>query len=469
MTTHTSKLSKLLACTIGVYSLSSCGWVDSTGTQVNETTGVAQLSINQPLEAVENTALIAELEGEGSSLRNWTWTLNNKNEINRCAGMNGFDINHAQTTIADACTTQTECTIGISESDSNGDTRFNIRIPELKSPMAISYSLTTPNVDGDALSRSQLICAVPINEAPQAVDDSYIARGNNTLIVKATDSNNLLSNDLDDIDFRNLPLHIAITPVRAPLYATQFRLNSNGGFTYQAMADAPVNSSGHTEDSFEYAVSDGIHTASAIVSITTVGSNELPVQLQQIPDIVFSAADGLTDAHVRQIDLSGYFMDPDGDNLTFLSGDFGSALGLTLSEQGVIQADASTQDVNQWRATVRVSDGLESTEATFVVTVRIPDSIKNLADNKQPTATDIKNMRFSGIVRYDVSAAFSDPDEDDQLTYSARGLPAGFQIRADGVIEGLVDASNQGRWFVRVIAEDGYGGSATDGFNLILN
>lgn len=333
----------------------------------------------------------------------------------------------------------------------------------------MSYDLSTMRKDGDILTRRQLLCGVSINEAPQAFDDSYIVQRNTVLVVDAENSDNLLSNDQDDTDFRNLQLKVVITPVKAPLYAAQFSLDSQGGFIYQTSSDAPINGSGYTEDSFLYAITDGMHTVTARAFIKTFETNEGPEQLQRIPDIVFIAADSVNDSQVSQMDLSAYFWDPDGDSLTFQSSDFQSTLGLTLSTEGILTADASILDVNQWRATVQANDGVESTESSFVVTVRIPDTLKIPGGNRQPTVTDIKNKRFTGVFRYDISTFFTDLDKDDQLTFTARDLPIGIQIRADGVIEGTADASNQGRSLVQVTAEDGYGGSVTDSFNLRLN
>ena len=292
------------------------------------------------------------------------------------------------TSLYEACTSQTDCSILINESDYMSSTQFTITMPELKSPLAMSYSITTTGNDEAIITRQQLLCGVSINEAPQAVDDNYSVQRNSALIVDAGDYNNLLSNDLDDTDFRNTKLQIVGAPVSEPLYAASFNLDAHGGFIYQALTEAPVNSSGDVEDSFAYATTDGIHTVTAQVFITTFDANEAPERLQQIPDLVFSATDGLSDSHVRQVDLSQYYWDPDGDSLTFQSNDFESTDGLTLSTKGIL---------------------------------------------------------------------------------TAQGLPNGVQIRADGVIEGTVDASNQGRSFVKVTAEDGYDGLVTDGFNLTLN
>jgi len=101
--------------------------------------------------------------------------------------------------------------------------------------------------------------------------------------------------------------------------------------------------------------------------------------------------------------------------------------------------------------------------------MRVSDSLKDIRNNDQPTVSDIKNRAFSGEFAYDVSEFFNDKDILDQLTFTAVGLPSGVQIRADGVIEGESNPSNQGRWFVRVTAEDGFGGQVDDGFLLTLN
>ena len=469
MTATTRKTFQLLACAIGLVTLTACGWVDSKGVQSVTVANTDGLRNAQPLTITENTSVNAELVGEGSELAGWTWTPDNKNEIYRCAGINGFDIDHAVTSINDACTSQTNCTITISESKSENETQFAVTVPELKAPLAISYNVTTTRDDGAFINRQQLLCAIPINEAPQALDDNYVARRNTTLVVNAQDPDSLLANDTDDTDFRNSALRVVTTPVKAPLYASDFSLNADGGFIYQASADAPADSAGLTEDYFEYSITDGVHVVNAIAYIKSIDSNKGPKQLQQIPDVVFTADDGETNAHIRQIDLSQFFHDADGDNLSFVSENFKSTFGLTLSLDGVLTADASILDVNQWRATVKASDGIESAEASFVVTVRLPESIKLTGDNDSPTVTDIKNSSFTGEFAYDVSIFFNDSDEDDQLTFTARGLPAGIQIRADGVIEGTVANNNKGSSFVQVTAEDGYGGLVVDGFNLILN
>ena len=103
MTATTRKTFQLLACAIGLVTLTACGWVDSKGVQSVTVANTDGLRNAQPLTITENTSVNAELVGEGSELAGWTWTPDNKNEIYRCAGINGFDIDHAVTSINDAC------------------------------------------------------------------------------------------------------------------------------------------------------------------------------------------------------------------------------------------------------------------------------------------------------------------------------------------------------------------------------
>jgi len=460
---------RLLAYTIGLSSLTACGWVDSTGTQGVNFTGNGELRNAHPISLTEDTSVSAKLVGEGSSLHNWTWTPGFIDERARCDELDGFDADISRTTLESACSNADSCEVSISEITSNGATAFQIKMPKLNAPVALSYSVSTVRDDGAIVTRQQPLCGLSINEAPEPQDDEYIVRRSAVRIVDANDPDNLLSNDHDDSDIRNFELRVLTTPVKAPEFAKQFSLNANGGFTYEVSPDAPIGESGVTEDSFSYAITDGLHTVQANVVLTIVEQNEAPEQFQQIPDVVLTAYNGSDDSHLRRIDISQFFWDPDNDSLSFESAEIDANEGLSLESNGYLISSATEQDVGQWRATVIASDGIEKVSGEFVITVRMPVNYKNIDENTQPTVTDIRNRTFNGTFKYDVTEFFTEADIDDQLTYTAVGLPAGIQIRADGVIEGSVTAANTGRWFVRVTAEDGYGGLVTDGFLLILN
>jgi len=361
------------------------------------------------------------------------------------------------------------CSVDVEEIATANAIEFKISMPQLRAPVALSYNISATREDGATVTRQQTLCGISVNEAPVAENDDYVINRQSAKVVVSTDLDNLLNNDYDDDDVRNSSLTINTTPVKAPLYASQFILGHDGGFLYQPAANLPVNASGFTEDSFVYSITDGIHTVEAIVNIKITDTNVRPELTQQIPDTIFASSNGLDNSHLRQVDLAQYFVDPDGDKLTFTLDETSLNFGLFISNEGVLRSDAMLDNVNQWRATVSASDGIESISANFVATVRESDSLKDIRNNNEPTAGDISNSTFSGEFEYDVSVFFDDEDILDKLTFTAVGLPSGTQIRADGVIEGVASSVNEGRWFVRVTAEDGFGGSVNDGFMLILN
>lgn len=452
-----------------VSSLSACGWVDSTGTQVADFTGTAGLRNAQPIVVTEQTTVNASLIGEGSTLANWDWILEDKDARSSCHGMNGFDENFAETSLADACADSGTCALNIEEINSESGTQFSINMPTLKAPVALSYSLTATRDDGATVRREQVLCGVSINEAPVAENDAYTVRINSTKIVNGADIDNLLNNDSDDNDIRNSALRVITTPVTRPLYASQFQLESDGGFTYVVSETAPLNDNGFLDDTFTYAVTDGFHTVEAQATIKIIDTNEPPVQLLQLPDVVLTSDNGVDESHKRTLNIAQYFVDPDGDELTFSSDELPPTALVALTSDGFLNSEASSKDVNQRRIVINATDGKESVSGSFVLTIRLPDLLKDMENNAIPTVTDIKNRIFTGEFTYDVSPFFSDKDAEDLLTYTAINLPAGLQIRADGVIEGEVNASNQGRWFIVVTADDGYGGTVDDGFLLVLN
>ena len=463
------KPTQYIICSVALSTLTACGWVDSTGTQATEFTTNEELRIAQAIAVNEQTTVIADLVGEGSNLTGWTWLEGDTDVRQQCTSLNGFDNDYAQAALTNACTNNDECSIEIKELSTETGTQFSIKMPTLKAPIALSYTFSTSHGDGTIVNREQVFCGISINEAPIAKNDSYTIRLNSAKIVYADDSDNLLSNDSDDDDVRNNELSVLATPVTAPLYASQFSITSDGGFSYQPSPDVTFNDAGFIEDTFTYAVTDGLHTAEAQVNIKIIDTNEPPQQITQLPDVVLVASNNEDNSHLRSLDLARYFSDPDGDELSFTSDDFTSASSIALSSTGILSSDATLDDVGQKRILLNADDGKESVNGMFVLTVRIPASLKDLDANHSPTVTDISNRSFSDQFSYDVSVFFNDADAQDQLTFIAHSLPAGLQIRADGVIEGEVDSSNMGQWFVSVTADDGYGGIISDGFRLTLN
>ena len=463
-----------LACALLLVTATGCGWVDSTGAQGTvvspSANAINTLRNAQPLGLIEETSLTAELEGEGAELENWSWLPEDTNVDTRCASINGFDTSLAASSLTDACTNADECTVAIDESRGEDVTRFTLRMPKLRAPVALSYQLTTTRDDGAQVMRQQLLCGLSMNEAPLATDDEYLAPRNELRIVSPQDADNLLANDQDDDDVRNQPLQVLTTPVTAPLFATQFSLDSDGGFIYQPIDDLPDSDSGFIEDSFVYAITDGLHTVNATAVVRIVDGNRSPQRIQRIPDVTLTASTlGNIQAPV-EFELTRYFADPDSDKLSFsiTTGTQSASRQIATVRGNVLSLQGFEDSVGERVVEIVASDGLESTTDSFVVIVRSTGEDIVVADNREPTVTDISNRIVQNRFTYDVSGFFNDADED-KMTFTAVGLPEGIVISSEGVISGRSVSDNRGTWFIRVTADDNRGGTVTDGFLLVIN
>ncbi|ASJ75633.1 Ig-like domain-containing protein [Granulosicoccus antarcticus] len=443
--------------------VSACGWVDSTGVQ--GTTVPVTLRNAQPVAVIEGTSLTAPLAGEGTELRNWSWRIEESDARGSCASISDFDENLSTTSLNDACSQEGgDCAVLMEESvDENNATQFKLTMPALRSPVALNYRLSAVRDDGAIVERQQLLCGLSVNEAPIANDDSYLVMLNNLLVINPSDNNNLLANDSDDDDIRNTQLTVTgIT--QAPQHASQFSFDQQGGFIYALAESAPVSTNGYTEDSFVYSISDGLHETQASAVIRIVAGNTLPVQLQKIPDLSIDAARTSSTAQAQQFDLSQYFIDIDGDSLSFtiLNDQLPSSGSVTLDTDGQLHTLASLQDIGSYRLDINVSDGIDSISDAFILQIFEPEQ---LARNHSPDVIDISNKTVKNSFSYDVSGFFSDSDGD-ELTFSATGLPEDVTISTNGIISGESSKDNRGKWIIRVSADDGNGGTVEDGFQL---
>jgi len=453
-----------------------CGWVDATGRQSGDVTpddasprgGVpAPRGVSAPLVLTEKSPRDVRLDGPDGTLENWRWrTLDEPGDVAACAGIDGFDAALAEHTLAAACSDPDSCALLVEERRDEERTLFTLELPALRAPLATRVSLTTIDATGQAVERRRTLCGLSINEAPGAGDDRHEVTLGTTLRVDAGAPGNLLANDSDDIDVRNAPLSIDPRPARAPRHAALFELGDDGGFVYRPRDDSLDGPDDVLEDSFAYTLRDGLFEVVAkVVVVITAGevvANRPPQASAPLPDVEF-ALDPLLGVVVR-IDLSSRFFDPDGDALAFSirPGSLPPGGTLALGADGVLSGRLGPDDLGQWRVTVIVDDGRDSIERDFTLSV-----VRAFEANVAPTVTDIANRSFGGRFTYDVAPFFDDPDGD-RLDFSARGLPTGISIDADGVISGRSRGGNRGRWFVVVTADDGRGGEITDGFRLTL-
>ena len=113
--------------------------------------------------------------------------------------------------------------------------------------------------------------------------------------------------------------------------------------------------------------------------------------------------------------------------------------------------------------TVLVSDGLVQIADRFDIVVR-----DNQLPNQAPSVSDIRNERVSGLFSYDVSVFFTDPDGD-TLSFSSDNLPPNVNLSEEGLITGIANNANDGRWFITVTASDNRGGTVDDSFRLTID
>ncbi|WP_455205834.1 Ig-like domain-containing protein, partial [Kaarinaea lacus] len=219
--------------------------------------------------------------------------------------------------------------------------------------VTINYAHTANNTNSDSFwvqvddgqggsDNIQILVGID-NNLPIARDDNY---GNDvgnpflegqTLNIDAV--NGVLAND-EDLDGDTLILNTV--PVVPPVYGN-LQLNADGSFSYTH------NGSETLEDTFEYEISDGVATATAVVTITITPVNDAP-QANNL-----SAPESFTEG-AAAFDLTAIVVDdPDSDVTVTLT--LSDPLAGSLST-GTSNAVTSTYDnvTGIWTATGAVAD-----------------------------------------------------------------------------------------------------------------
>ncbi|MEE9332565.1 MAG: Ig-like domain-containing protein [Granulosicoccaceae bacterium] len=437
--------------------LSACNWVDSKGNQNNSGNQLRTIVDGGQLPLLEGTPSTATLISTANNLTNWQWQSVGTNTNGGCAANDGFDNELAADTLRQACTDSRTCEIQIEEQSANGTTEFLITAPALKSPVAINYTVVANDDQGNAVSLDQTLCLISINEAPFAGDDEYTVLQNLRREIKATDPGNLLGNDRDDIDVRNQPLRVIPTPLQAPQHADLFQLGTDGSFIYHP---ATTENTDVIVDEFIYQITDGIHTTSAKVTLNIVANNRAPIRSQRTTLLAMSVEE-----HAEiglRVNLAENFFDPDGDTLSFriAEGSLPASGNISLTSEGILLGKPQLTDVGDYIVTVLASDGVGQAADTFILSIS-----RFSRQNSAPEVDDIPNRTVSTTFSYNIADFFSDED-DDQLQFTATGLPSGVTMTTSGLIRGTASSSNRGAWFVLVMADDGRGGSTSDWFRL---
>ena len=192
-------------------------------------------------------------------------------------------------------------------------------------------------------------------------------------------------------------------------------------------------------------------TAEQEFGVTVKPENAAPVIVRAIPAITVEADS------MEVVDAAPHFRDPDGDALSYEASSSNEAVarvaasGSEVTVTGVSRGDA--------RVTVTALDGRGgSVPQDFAVTVpnRAPEAVGSIG----PVTT-----YMHGRVTVGVSGAFRDPDGD-ALTYRASSSDEGVVTveMARNVVE--IRTVSRGSATVTVTADDGYGGTAEQEFDV---
>ncbi|MEZ5924679.1 MAG: Ig-like domain-containing protein [Hyphomicrobiaceae bacterium] len=352
----------------------------------------------------------------------------------------------------------------------------------------IGYVVSDGNGGSDAAQL--VITVVGANDAPVVIDPSSPGTPSNP--TPATDPLNIIADvtrsdgqPLDPIDVAQYvvdPDGEALSFAVDPATPSWISIDPVSGII---TGTPPSNASQgtNTGNPGEYLVTITATDPDGSVATTTVTLTIVNLDPVAVDDASSVSEDGpavsgnvISDALTGDSDTA-----PDSDPLTVVSAaQSGTAISLgvpftvsgggtlTLNGDGSYTFDPGTAynglDVGETATETIgyvVSDGNGGSDAAqLVITV--------VGANDAPVSSALANLVNDDAdpVSIDVSSAFSDPDTNDTLTFTATGLPPGLSISPAGVITGTIDhsASVTGPYSVTVTATDDHGAATQQTF-----
>lgn len=441
----------------------ACNWVDSTGSQgavtrtevfLDDTPVGSAVVLNEKSQVRVVTSRGSSSTDEQTYL--WDPQPLQQGALAACASQGGFNIDLAANDLEEACADSSNCSVSFERvATTDGIAEFSLNSPELNASVGMRFELTVQDSTGVIDSRDYDFCFVAINEAPDANDDTFVIR-EGVLEEFSIGSTNLLSNDSDDTDVSNTEFRILTEPTTAPTYARVFELGDDGSFIYESSLEGILSDQ---IDTFEYALTDGVFTSTARVTLRIVANNQAPNQLDEIPFLTAVVGEAFAE------NLSLYFIDPEEGQLSYSFATGGSlpvVSGLSLLANGVLSGTPFLQDIGSYQLQLLVSDGGREIETP--ITLEIVES--SVAEgNTAPEYVDdtvFDQILFLGAPIRSVAPEFEDIDED-ELEFSIAGtgdLPDGVAINSEtGVVSGRPLARTWVR-DIRVVATDPFGATA---------
>lgn len=427
--------------------LFACGWVDSTGVQRAAEPPVVELSLNTVVDLIEDEPMLLDpvlsVDPRGEIVL-WRWSENpvNQGDLSSCSGVNGFNPQFVQDSLAQACTSPAGCAMEFEQItqivDGSERTVFRLEPPLLRAPVGVVYQLFGTDADGLETVNDFTFCLIAVNQAPDAQDDMFIVLEDEVFTTSASGPN-LLSNDSDDIDISNLTLRVLTEPVEGPRFAADFEIFPDGSFTYLALP-------GFTgSDSFTYSITDGFATNDAVASLTIQAVNAEPMQLDDLPDL------DLVEGVPVDVSLAEFFVDPEGGTLVFSAQ--GLPPGLELDDAGNLGGIVTVGAAGNYTYTISVSDG---------TTILTSDASTSVAQNMPPDRSNLPRLEAveGSVFTFDASDFFEDPEQQPLLFTLSTPANLDFVIDArSGVISGV--PSTPGRFRLTVGASDGINPAVT--------
>ncbi|MCA9249041.1 MAG: VCBS domain-containing protein, partial [Planctomycetales bacterium] len=364
-------------------------------------------------------------------------------------------------------------------------------------PANDSFTYTISDGHGGVDTALVMIALTGVNDVAAAVDDMFTANEDEPF-----DTGNVLAND-SDADNDTLVVSAvngAATSVGQEITLTSgalLKVSADGTFRYDPRPVAVFNALSVNEtavDMFSYTIADGAGgTSTAMVMMTVEGRNDDPLatgntaavveddqltdtgnlltdddgsgtdsdidQNQLTPDdvLVVASVAGSTNAAADVAGLYGMLAwSVDGSHMYMLNNTNADVQGLAVGEILTDKFDYVVSDGN---------GGVDT--ATLVVTITGTNDAPFVTNSPADRATDIGDLFRANLAMY-----FDDIDVNDVLSFSAEQgdgspLPSWLNVE-NGILSGRPADVDLGRVDIRIIANDGHGGIASDVFQLLV-